>query len=448
MSAISASVSRRRSASAALPAWIVQSDPACPVLSAISRSSASGPRTSPTIRRSGRIRSALRTSRRIVTSPRPSRFGGRASIRTTCGSRSRSSAASSIVTTRSAGSTNAASAPSVVVFPEPVPPQISSVQRARTARPRKSSSGGASVPAATSSRGVNPRGRKRRMVEHRPVERQRREHDVHARAVGQAGVAERLGLVRAPAERREDALDHVAQVALGGEADAGLREPAAPFHPHGRGAAHEDLVHGGIAQQRLERAEPDGALGHPGGERGPRAGVEHRGLALDERADAVAGVVAARGLARPVDEPAAQRVGQLVEGIAGAWSMPGIGPPGEDSPRARVRRYAAPARGERVDRSRRCAVLRGRDGGRSAHVNGGHRGGGFGGDGVPPTSYVRRHPVRTYDVGGRIRAQRRNRSSPPNDYDVGRHATPPGPAPSMPVLTFAEAAADARSLRR
>ena len=74
--AISASVSSRRSASAGEPAWTVDSEPSWPVDIAPSMSSASAPRTSPTTIRSGRIRSALRTSRRIVTSPRPSSDGG------------------------------------------------------------------------------------------------------------------------------------------------------------------------------------------------------------------------------------------------------------------------------------------------------------------------------------------------------------------------------------
>ena len=100
----------------------------------------------------------------MVTSPRPSRFGGRASSRTTCGKPSRSSAASSIVTTRSAASTKPARAPSVDVFPEPVPPHTSTLQRARTARPRKSSNGPARVPEVTRSAPVKPRGRKRRIV--------------------------------------------------------------------------------------------------------------------------------------------------------------------------------------------------------------------------------------------------------------------------------------------
>ena len=102
--AISASVSIRRSASSARLACTVDSAPSWPVFSATSRSSASAPRTSPITIRSGRIRSALRSRSRIVTSPDPRSPAGRLSSRTTCGWRRRSSAASSIVITRSPGS--------------------------------------------------------------------------------------------------------------------------------------------------------------------------------------------------------------------------------------------------------------------------------------------------------------------------------------------------------
>ena len=45
-----------------------------------SMSSASAPRHSPTMMRSGRMRRALRTRSRVVTSPTPSMFGGRVSM--------------------------------------------------------------------------------------------------------------------------------------------------------------------------------------------------------------------------------------------------------------------------------------------------------------------------------------------------------------------------------
>ena len=59
----------------ALLACTVVSEPSWPVFIACSMSSASPPRTSPTMMRSGRMRSALRTRSRIVTAPRPSTFG-------------------------------------------------------------------------------------------------------------------------------------------------------------------------------------------------------------------------------------------------------------------------------------------------------------------------------------------------------------------------------------
>ena len=93
--------SSRVSASRGVLAWIVAIEPSWPVFIACSMSSASPPRTSPRMMRSGRMRSALRTSARCVTSPLPSMFGGRVSSRTTCGCCICNSAASSIVTMRS-----------------------------------------------------------------------------------------------------------------------------------------------------------------------------------------------------------------------------------------------------------------------------------------------------------------------------------------------------------
>ena len=49
--------------------------------------------------------------------------------------------------------------------------------------------------------------------ERRPVDGQRRQHDVHACAVWQTRVADRLGLVRAPPGSREQPLDRLAQLA-------------------------------------------------------------------------------------------------------------------------------------------------------------------------------------------------------------------------------------------
>ena len=117
-----ASASIRAGTSAAELACTVPQPPACPVLSAASMSTTSAPRTSPTTSRSGRIRSAWRTSVRRVISPAPSMLGGRASSPMTCGWSGRSSLESSTSTSRSPGSTRESSAASRVVLPVPVPP--------------------------------------------------------------------------------------------------------------------------------------------------------------------------------------------------------------------------------------------------------------------------------------------------------------------------------------
>ena len=87
--------------------------------------------------------------------------------------------------------------------------------------------------------------------------------------------------------------------------------PAA-LDPDRRRPADHDLVDRGVAQQRLQRAEAERALGDPLGELGARVGVEHRRLAVHERADPL-------GRGRPpapagVGEQAVAQVGgELVE---------------------------------------------------------------------------------------------------------------------------------------
>ncbi len=125
--------SRRVTASRGVLAWIVAIEPSWPVFMACSMSKASSPRTSPRITRSGRMRSAFLTNSRWRISPLPSMFGGRVSMRTTCGCCSCNSAASSMVIKRSLLRIAAESALSSVVLPEPVPPEITVETRLRTA---------------------------------------------------------------------------------------------------------------------------------------------------------------------------------------------------------------------------------------------------------------------------------------------------------------------------
>ena len=141
--------SRRESASRAVFAWIVVIDPSWPVFMACSISNASAPRTSPTMILSGRIRRAFRTRSRCVTAAAPSILAGRVSSRTTCSCFNCNSAASSIVTMRWRGSMKAESAFSIVVLPDPVPPEIRTFRRASIRAVRTRTACSESAPRST-----------------------------------------------------------------------------------------------------------------------------------------------------------------------------------------------------------------------------------------------------------------------------------------------------------
>ena len=131
-------------------------------------------------------------------------------------------------------------------------------------------------------------------------------------------------------ERREDALDRVPQLAVAREARLGGLEAPAALDPRGCGAADEHLVDLGVGEQRLERPEPEGALGDPRDERLARALVEHRRLAVHERPDALLRVLRRAGLGGLREHALAQRAREPVERglLAG-----GVGHHGHPSPR-------------------------------------------------------------------------------------------------------------------
>ena len=171
-------------------------EPSWPVFIACSRSNASGPRTSPTMIRSGRIRRQFLTRSRIVTWPSPSRLGGRVSRRTTCGCWSCSSAASSQVMTRSSWSMIVGQA----------------VEQRGLARAGAARDDDVAADAADDLEDLGALGADRAEAdelveselvlleladgERRPVDRQRRRDDVDARAVRQARVADRAEIHR------------------------------------------------------------------------------------------------------------------------------------------------------------------------------------------------------------------------------------------------------------
>ena len=108
----------------------------------------------------------------------------------------------------------------------------------------------------------------------------------------------------------------MAQLGLAAEARPPVASSRPPRSTHtGAGAADHHLVDRRVAQQRLERPEPERALGDPRRELRARARVEHARLAVDQRADAVLRI---RGIgAHLAQEPCAQLVGEQIEG-AGA----------------------------------------------------------------------------------------------------------------------------------
>jgi len=122
-----------------------------PALRAIRRSKASSARTSPTSKRSGRIRSASITSLRSRTSPVPSSDGCRHCIGTQSGSGTLTSKTSSQVTTRSRAGIAAARQLSIVVFPAWVAPATMTFSPAATVASRNLAAWWVSVPSPTSS---------------------------------------------------------------------------------------------------------------------------------------------------------------------------------------------------------------------------------------------------------------------------------------------------------
>ena len=193
--------------SGGLLAWPVERDPSWPTVIAWIMSSASPARHSPTMIRSGRMCRALRSRSRVVISPRPSRLGGRASSVTTCSWRSCSSAASSIVTIRSSSGMNAEMHVEGRRLARAGPARDEDVEPRLDAHAQELEHLGRRGPEPDQVvDGVRPRGELPDR-DHRPDQRQRLDDAVDARAVGQAGVDARAGLVDPPAERRDDPVD-------------------------------------------------------------------------------------------------------------------------------------------------------------------------------------------------------------------------------------------------
>ena len=197
------SVSSRRRASIGPLAWHVANDPSWPVFMACTSPVTSLPRTSPTTSRSGRSRSAVRTSSSRGIGRMPSGVAGRASRRTTCALVGCSSAVSSRTMMRSPGSVRPSSDASNDVLPLDVAPLTTTLHRARST----------SVSSSTTRR--RREGRERKGVAAEASDRHRRAIDgdrtddgAHPRPVGQPGIDDRVGAVEAPPQRCQHPFEH------------------------------------------------------------------------------------------------------------------------------------------------------------------------------------------------------------------------------------------------
>ncbi len=91
----------------------------------------------------------------------------------------------------------------------------------------------------------------------RPVDRDRRDHHVHARSVLEPRVAHRLRLVDAAADRGDDAVDHAPEAVLVLECEVGELDPAPALDEDLLWPVDHDLADLRVTQQRLERPEAD-----------------------------------------------------------------------------------------------------------------------------------------------------------------------------------------------
>ena len=132
------------------------------------------------------------------------------------------------------------------------------LRRLRTAAARSSRSSVGEGARGDQLVGVGRGGREPADRERGPVDRERRDHHVDARAVGEPGVGHRAELVDPPAERRQDALDRVAQGAP--RSRTGPRSarsgPRARRRPSS-GPLTITSSTAGIGKQLLERPEAD-----------------------------------------------------------------------------------------------------------------------------------------------------------------------------------------------
>ena len=169
----------------------------------------------------------------------------------------RSSAASSMVTRRSLLRNVLRQNVQKVVLPAPVPPEMRMLMRAFTARGKHLHHLRRDALQLDQLVGGQRAGAEAADGQRGPVERQRRNDGVDARAVGQAGIDHRRGLVHSAAHARDDAVDDLQQMAVVAEGRIDPLQKPALFNEDMVLVVDQDVGDLRIAQQRLQRAEAE-----------------------------------------------------------------------------------------------------------------------------------------------------------------------------------------------
>ena len=160
-----------------------------------------------------------------------------------------------MVIRRSFSEMKADSALSIVVLPEPVPPEMMVVMRARTAAASTSAICGRMALYLDQLVQVERLLGEFADRDQRAVDADRPHRDVDARAVEQARVAQRMRFIHAAADRGHDLVDDAQQMLLVLEAHAAGLQQAAALHIDAFMTVDQNIGDGLVLEQRLERTE-------------------------------------------------------------------------------------------------------------------------------------------------------------------------------------------------
>ena len=211
--------------------------------------------------RSGRSRSAVRTRSCSVTAPAPSAFAGLASSRTTWPAR-RNSAVSSTATTRSSAGISVERTFRRVVFPAPVPPLTTRFRLSATASASCRAPSSSTPPPCNKGNQVGDGGGEPAHRHHRPVHGDRRDDGMESAAVGETGIDHRRCLIEPEPERRQGSL-HRSNNRIGpGESDGRRLELTPSLDPHRAVAVDENISDIRLAEEALDRSQPDQGVDH------------------------------------------------------------------------------------------------------------------------------------------------------------------------------------------